>query len=95
MAEYQEINAIYDEYNRPLVNRLSRLSGQILGIKKMVEERAECEDVLIQVSAAKSALDGFAREYLVRYIETEFKERIKENEEEAEKLTRMLLKFMR
>lgn len=36
--------------------RLNRIEGQIRGIHKMVETGQECEDILLQISAAKSAL---------------------------------------
>lgn len=34
-----------------LLNRLSRIEGQVRGIKSMVEKSAYCVDILIQVSA--------------------------------------------
>ena len=37
-------------------NRLSRIIGQINAINRMVEDGTPCEDVLIQINAAKSAL---------------------------------------
>ena len=39
-----------------LHQRLSRIRGQINAIDKMVDEDVPCEDILIQVNAAKSAL---------------------------------------
>ncbi len=39
-----------------LHRRLSKIMGQIKAIDKMVEEDVPCEDVLIQINAAKSAL---------------------------------------
>ncbi len=40
-----------------LINRLKRLEGQVRGLQSMVESGKECEDILTQVMAAKSALD--------------------------------------
>ena len=40
---------------KDLCNRLSRIEGQIRGIKGMVEKDAYCIDILNQVSAAQSA----------------------------------------
>jgi DNA-binding FrmR family transcriptional regulator len=40
-----------------IVNRLKRLEGQIRGLQSMVESGKDCESVLTQVMAAKSALD--------------------------------------
>lgn len=39
-----------------LHRRLSKIIGQLKAIDKMVEEDVPCEDVLIQVNAAKGAL---------------------------------------
>ncbi len=36
--------------------RLKRIEGQVRGILKMVEEDKPCEDILMQISAAKGAL---------------------------------------
>ncbi len=40
--------------------RLKRIEGQARGIHRMVEEEQYCIDILTQVSALKSALDGVA-----------------------------------
>ena len=39
-----------------VVKRLKRVQGQIGGIIKMIESEKDCEDVLIQIGAAKAAL---------------------------------------
>lgn len=39
-----------------LHQRLNRIQGQIRAIDKMVDQDVPCEDILIQVNAAKSAL---------------------------------------
>ena len=39
-----------------LHRRIKRIMGQLKAIDKMIDENVPCEDVLIQVSAAKSAL---------------------------------------
>ena len=39
-----------------VINRLKRIEGQVRGLMKMVEEDKSCEEILMQVSSAKSAL---------------------------------------
>ena len=39
-----------------IINRLNRISGQIKGISKMVEEDAYCNDLLIQLSAVEKSV---------------------------------------
>ncbi len=40
-----------------VLRRLARIEGQVRGIARMVESEESCEDILVQVAAAKSALD--------------------------------------
>ncbi len=40
--------------------RLKRIEGQVRGIHRMVDEEQYCIDILTQVAAAKSALEGVA-----------------------------------
>lgn len=40
-----------------ILNRLKRLEGQIRGLQTMIEGDKECEDVLTQIMAVKSALN--------------------------------------
>ena len=58
------------EEHRKLVNRLSRIEGQIRGIKRMVEEDAYCIDILIQAAAANAALNSFNKVLLANHIRT-------------------------
>lgn len=46
-----------DDERKKLINRLRRLEGQIRGLQTMIENGQECEAVLTQVMAAKSALN--------------------------------------
>lgn len=43
-----------------LTKRLSRIEGQVRGVKGMVDDEAYCIDVLTQISAISKALDGVA-----------------------------------
>lgn len=51
-----------------LLRRLSRIEGQVRGIRGMVEKEAYCTDILTQVSAVQAALNAFARELLGSHI---------------------------
>ena len=46
-----------EQERRRILNRLRRLEGQIRGLQAMVESGKDCEAVLPQVMAAKSALN--------------------------------------
>ena len=58
-----------EEYRR-LVHRLSRIEGQVRGIRSMVEKGAYCTDILIQSAAVSAALNAFNRELLGDHIRT-------------------------
>lgn len=54
----------YVKQKTELINRLSRIEGQVRGVAKMVEQDTYCIDVLTQVSAIRSALDKVSLELL-------------------------------
>ena len=58
-----------EEYKR-LCNRLSRIEGQIRGIRRMLEESAYCPDILTQTAAANAALNAFSRELLRQHLQS-------------------------
>ena len=43
--------------NKSVLNRLARIEGQVKSLRSMVEEGRDCSEVLIQVAAARAALD--------------------------------------
>ncbi len=43
-----------------LLARLRRVEGQIRGLQRLVDEERSCVDILTQVSASTSALEGVA-----------------------------------
>lgn len=55
---------------RAIYNRLSRLEGQVRGVKKMLADHKSCDDMLVQVSALKQAVNGIAAELLQAHMET-------------------------
>lgn len=59
-----------DDELSALINRLSRIEGQIRGIKKMLENNAYCTDILIQSSAVNAAINSFNKELLANHIRT-------------------------
>lgn len=55
--------------NRPkLLNRLSRLEGQVRGIARMVEEDRYCIDVLTQLQAVRAAVNRVETEMLKDHL---------------------------
>jgi DNA-binding FrmR family transcriptional regulator len=50
--------------------RIRRIAGQLAGIERMIEEDRYCVDVLLQVAAARAALDGLGKLLLRSHVET-------------------------
>ena len=51
-----------------LLNRLSRIEGQVRGITRMVEEDRYCIDVLTQIQAVRAALARVESEMLKNHL---------------------------
>lgn len=51
-----------------LLNRLSRIEGQVRGIARMIDEDRYCIDVLTQVQAVRSALARVETEMLKDHL---------------------------
>lgn len=52
-----------------LRQRLNRISGQVEGLGKMIDNERYCIDILTQVSAIRSALDALAINVLCEHVE--------------------------
>ena len=72
-----------DEEKKKLVTRLSKIEGQIRGIKNMVDADAYCTDLLVQVSAVRSALESLSLEVLKNHINGCVKRDLKEGKNEV------------
>ena len=68
---------------KALLNRLSRLEGQIRGIRRMVEEDSYCTDILTQSAAITAAMNAFNKELLANHIRTCVMDDIKAGKDET------------
>ena len=56
------------EDKKQIINRLNRISGQINGIAKMVENDAYCNDLLVQLSAVKNSIKSLSTLILENHL---------------------------
>ena len=85
-----------EKESKDLINRLSRIEGQVRGIRKMVESGSYCTDILVQVSAVNAALNSFNKVLLANHIRTCVAEDIREGKDETiDELVTVLQKLMR
>lgn len=81
---------------KDLVNRLSRIEGQVRGVKGMVDNDAYCVDILTQVSAIQSALNSFNKVLLSNHVKTCVVEDIRAgNDEVVDELMKTIQKLMK
>jgi DNA-binding FrmR family transcriptional regulator len=55
---------------KELTVRLNRIEGQVRGIRRMIDERVYCDDVLNQIASAQSALYGVAKMLLEKHMKS-------------------------
>ena len=58
-----------EDKRRQAKQRLARLSGQVDGISRMIDDGRHCTDVLQQIAAVQKALDGVGTIVLRNYLE--------------------------
>ncbi len=81
---------------KTLIHRLSRIEGQVRGIKGMVERDAYCTDILMQSAAVNAALNSFNKELLAAHIKTCVTRDIRDGREETvDELVALLQKLMK
>lgn len=85
-----------DEELKKLTHRLSRIEGQVRGLREMLQRDAYCTDILTQVSAVNAALNSFSRELLSEHIHTCVADGIRSGDNEVvEELVSVLQKMMK
>jgi len=83
-----------NETRKKVSNRLSRLEGQIRAVRRMVEEGEECEDIVTQLSAVHSALEGATKLVVANFFLTcleESRGKGESQEEAVERFVNLLL----
>lgn len=66
-----------------LASRLNRIEGQIRGIKGMIEKDTYCDDVLNQIAAVQSALNGVGKLLLEAHMRSCIVDRIESGDHEV------------
>jgi len=85
-----------EEEVRALMNRLSRIEGQIRGIRGMLEKDAYCADILTQTAAVNAAVNAFGRELLSSHIKSCVADDIRAGKDETiDELLGILQKMMK
>ncbi|WP_029232125.1 metal-sensing transcriptional repressor [Butyrivibrio sp. VCB2006] len=84
------------EHTKVIVNRLSKAIGHLESVKKMVEDDRDCAEVLIQLSAVRSALGNCGKEILKEHISHCIVHAVEDGDDEAIiELNEAIDKFMK
>ena len=83
-----------DEEKKQLLSRINRISGQVNGIKKMLNDDDYCNDILIQIIAAEKSLKSLANimfeNHIYRCVSNDLE---KGNMEVIDELTSLFKRF--
>lgn len=81
---------------KSVINRLAKAIGHLEKVKRMVEDGEDCSEVLIQLSAVRSAINNTGKIILQDHIEHCMVDAIESNDHEAiEELNRAIERFVK
>jgi DNA-binding FrmR family transcriptional regulator len=83
------------EEKKRRLNRISRIIGHLEHVRRMIEADYDCADILVQLSAVRSATNGLAKQIIHEHIEHCVSEAVESGDEETlEKLQNAIDKFI-
>ena len=77
---------------KKLSNRLSRIEGQVRGLREMLQKDVYCMDILVQVSAVNAAINSFSKELLSEHLRTCVAENLRQGNDELVNVLQKLMK---
>lgn len=93
---YEHTHAHTHENTKAVLNRLSRAIGHLESIKRMVEDGRDCSEVLVQLSAVKSAINNTGKVILKDHIEHCIVDAVESGDHQAlEELTGAIDRFIK
>ncbi len=81
-----------------LLSRLKRIEGQIRGIQGMIVESRSCTDIMIQITAVKSALNQVSKIILENHVSYWFNSSVSSDDFSLDMVTEimdLILKFVK
>lgn len=81
------------EAKKAIETRLARVEGQVRGVRRMVAEDESCEDIALQLAAARKALDRVFYEMVSCMIRVEEPRGAAARKQHAEKVAELLTRF--
>jgi len=81
-----------------ILSRLKRIEGQIRGIQGMIIEERPCSDIMVQIAAAKSALNQVSKVILENHVNSWFDSSVSSDDisqEMINEVMELILKFIK
>lgn len=80
-----------------IMNRLKKIEGQVKGIQKMIDDDKCCSEVMVQISAIRSAINRVGGLIMDRYIKDCLKESLGngKNNEEIDTVIETIVKYVK
>ena len=73
-----------------LLKRLKRIEGQIRGIQKMIKNSRDCESIIMQLAAVRSAIESVGALILNNYMKFCFRKGAKTESDNVNSLARVI-----
>ena len=80
----------YSATKDQLQKRLRRIEGQVRGVEKMVADDRWCPDILVQIAAARAALDQVALGLVAGHVQTCMTEGADDEERRAQMTSELM-----
>ncbi len=77
-----------------LINRLRRIEGQVRGVQSMVSDERNCRDILQQLSAIRSAVQGVSLLLMEDYMSDCFVNLEEKTTQERDELLKDIIKIL-
>ena len=80
-----------------ILNRMKKIEGQAKGIQKMIEEDKCCGDIMIQISAIRSAINRVGGFIMDRYIRECLRESLEDDkgDKRIEEVIETIVKYVK
>ena len=72
-----------EDEKRAVINRISRAIGHLESIKRMIDNDADCSEVLVQLAAVRSAINNAGKLVLKNHISSCIVEAVEQQNDEA------------
>lgn len=82
-------------YNKSIDNRLAAIEGHVKGVRQMVREQKDCEDIILQLSAIEGSVNKLAKVIIKDHLNHCVKESIENGESDIlERFNTVLEKYL-